>query len=459
MKELIEVCNEKYIDQEAAIKRGIVSKRTLRGRDRPIPIRINRRLLLPVKALSTTIQNRIKAENFDTTPKGEGHDFTKEVNEIGFILSFIDERPEDHKIYSHHYKKFQLGEQEKLEYIRTHALVVKLIGFKCEGYFVKSLFAAYQKLHAQRPFTNFTCNSYDYFTSKLSAAEFEGVENVIVNAKRGETRKGKKFTKIHEKYALSFYKDPLRFRYKQILVKVNNAVMKHGLLPVKIGVLKKFLNDPLIRNKYNPIRFGLAWAKENLYPHLTRRKPMLTNNRWETDSSELPYYIWIDENATNHTDHQLCIVVDVKARKVLSYHVRETEDEELVEITLFKAVAANNVVPRELVHDNALAYIRSQRVLEVEERMQEQGCKITVCTPGEPQEKGTVELVHKLLNLEYLRFTEGWMPSPDLKSDEYQVSDLVRREYSTGKKKVFLRDVLKNVEKAVTLFNNGEVWI
>lgn len=463
MNDIIKLLDEEYIDKGYALKKKIISERTLRSLAKKVKgeLRHKGRILIPLRELSSTIKNRIETEkqvtqSISKVPKSTSK---KEELEVAFILQFVRDNPQKHKPYEQYYRKFRFCDSDLKRYCQTHAMIKLLIGFKNQGYSVKSIFAAYRQLHKEIPFTNFNCNDYDYFSSKLKEAEATEISLLIVNGKRFNTRTRKKFTKVHEELTIFFYKNPAKFSYKVIQAMVNNEVIKLGHLPVHLSRIKDFLRDPEIKNRYKPFRNGKAWAKDNLLPYLGIRKPKLVNSKWEMDSTQVNLYVWPNETTPEPINYMLCIVVEVKSNKILGHHLRPTEDALLNEITLFKAIMNAYAIPNELVHDNHFSYIKSQRFLEIEGRMEEMNCTITLCEPYSPGDKGTVERVNGLIQENYIRYTPGWLGfNLGSKADDSKVSDQFRTACLKGKHKLYLKDLEILIDKYVSQYNSGEIW-
>lgn len=462
MNEIIKLLDEEYIDKDYALKKKIISDRTFRAL-RKTPkgyLRHKGRILIPIQSLSKTIQNRIQVEKETSQEsKAEGTVNPKEELEVAFILQFIRDNPQKHKPYEQYYRKYRFCDSELKCHCQTHAMILTLIGFKNQGYSVKAIFGAYRKLHKEIPFTNFNCNDYNYFSLKLKEAEEGEISLVIVNGKRFNTRSRKKFTKVHERFTIFFYKNPARFKYKVIQEKVNNEVIKLGYLPVHLSRIKDFLRDREIQNRYKPFRLGKAWAKDNLFPYLGIRKPKLVNSKWEMDSSQINLYVWPDEMTPDPILYTLCIVVEVKSTKVIGHHIRPTEDALLNEIALFKAIMTAHSIPYELVHDNHFSYIKSQRFLEIESRMEDMDCTITLCDPHAPGDKGTVERVHGLIQADYICYTPGWLGfNQGSKANESKVSDQFRNACLKGKHKLYFKDLEILIEEYISKYNRAEIW-
>lgn len=462
MNEIIKLLDEEYIDKDYALKKKIISGRTFRtlAKSSQGHLRHKGRILIPIQSLSTTIQNRVMAEKRTSEEsKLKARENPKEELEVALILQFIRDNPRKYKAFEQYYRKYRFCDNELKLYCQTHALILTLIGFKNQGYSVKAIFAAYRNLHKEMPFTNFNCNDYNYFSLKLKEAGEGEISDVIVNAKRFNTRSRKKFTKVHERLTIYFYKNPARFKHRVIQEKVNNEVIKLGYLPVHLSRIKDFLRDREIKNRYKPFRLGKAWAKDNLFPYLGIRKPKLVNSKWEMDSTQINLYVWPDEMTPDPILYTLCIVVEVKSKKIIGHHIRPTEDALLNEIALFKAIIAAHSIPYELVHDNHFSYIKSQRFLEIESRMEDMNCTITLCDFYSPGDKGTVERVNGLLQSDYICYTPGWLGfNQGSKADESKVSDQFRNACFKGKHKLYFKELEILIEEYISKYNRAEIW-
>ncbi len=461
MKPTIKILDEEYIDKGYALQKKILGSRTARGLNLKSSIKAKDRILLPVKELSVTVQNRIKSlKESETELVSSVEEIgTKDSELIKFILSFIKEQPKRHKPFEQHYQRYRLCDEELETYCQTHALISTLIGFKNEGYQVRTIYEAYKHLRLTTNFTNFQCSSYDYFTTKLKEAADSGIESVIVNAKRLIGRSRKKFTKTHEKFTIHYYKNPARFKYRVIQEKVNNEITKKGLLPVSLTVIKDFLRQPEIQNRYKPFRIGKVWAKHNLFPYLPITKPKLLNSKWELDSSEINLFVWPDENSKKPIRYVLCILVEVKSRKILGFHIRETEDSILNEITLFNAIKETNTIPHEFVHDNHSSLVKSERFNLIKSRMEDWGCCITICEPYAPEQKGTVERAHGILQADYFAYTPGWLGfNSGAKSEESRITSQQQNEFYKGKYKMYFKELILMVTEYIDRYNNAKIW-
>jgi hypothetical protein len=471
MSTIIKILDEEYIDKDFALKKKYISGRTLRSLKNSIKgqLKHNNRILLPVKKLSSTVQNRIKADlekqkpefssSLDTTPSEIGSNEHTVLLEVSMILDFI--RNNSHRVwyFASHYRKFRFSDDELFEHCRTHALVKAMIGFKNQNYSVQTIFQVYRKLHKEMPLKNFNCCSYDYFSSKLKDAEENGIENIIINAKRFSTKARRKFTKVHEELTINYYKNPARFSYPVILKNVNDDAIKLGRAPIHLSRIKEFLRDKDIQNRYKPFRLGKAWAKDNLFPYMDVEKPKLVNSKWEMDSTPINLYVWENEFSEHPQIYILCMAVDVKSRKILGHHIRPTEDAILNEITLFKCVMNTGAFPHQLVHDNHWSYTKSERFIELEKRLGRMNCTITLTRFYEGGDKGTIERTIGLIQSDYLRYTPGWLGfNFGVKTYESKVSTQEIHSFKKGEHKIFLKDLEILVAKYIDQYNRAEIW-
>ena len=448
---IVDVLDEKYVDQQRLIKNEVLSERTIRRLQKP-PMRVGQRLLVPIKSFSATIRNRIENLNATKTTRSE----PLESDEISTLMEHVLSMKKQHERYSSIYQKYGIPDDRLSVYTKTHALLQHILNQKAEGFKVKLIFLSFRKLTDKHQIS-FYCSNYNYFTEKLKTAEEQGIETAVVNQNRGELREARKFTEIHKSYARYYYSRPQRFKYKVITQKVNEQAQKRGLYKVSIGTIKRYLSAKDIQNFLKPFRLGKKWAKENIFPFLTRTKPKFCNSQWQIDCTDLPFYIWIP-GGEKGVRWVLCLCVDKKSRKVLAWEMLPTENTRLVLTTLFGAICSNYTIPREITHDNGSAF-RSERFKMIEERLFRYDCISHPIPVGEPQRNGTVENVNNVLQDDFLCYEEGFLGKNigSRREGNTVPREVIAAHYS-GKVRLTEQVVRGYVSKAITLFNNGEIW-
>jgi hypothetical protein len=454
---IIRIKQQRYANLRRSIARKIISKTTVRDllkdKNKEVVI-VAGDPYIPIEQLSTSIRNKfdelIKAAEQDEK-KYEDSDKT---NEIMLILCLAYNSGLLYKKFLVYFDQPFLLSQERELYARTAAFVDSIIGLKREGYKLTEIFSACVSLKKQLINLRFPIRNYDYFTSKLKECEEVGISQSIFNAKRNEQYLQRKFTRFHQKYAINFYKDSRRFKYRKIVELINSEVIKLGLKPIDLSTLKKFLAQPCIQNTYKSFRLGRKWAEENLYPYLVRKKPRKVNYKWEIDATCLNFYV-VDADG-NVGRRWLCILIDVKSRKIISYTVGMYETTDMIIKTLMKAILKYHIIPFELVHDNSSA-LRSKRVQEIETKMEELGSYIRLCEPDHPQDKGTVENTIGLMQ-DFFRTQKGYLgDGPRSFKEEGRVDPKLKQEYFTGKKEGLWteHDLILMVDTAINNFNNS----
>jgi len=455
MKTLIKINNRRYLNLREAIVSKLVSKRTMRSILVSCPdkvLKFGQTEFIDVDALSTQLKKKI--ETYSKTLQNQFEDNIDNVSEIELILTFAYTSGPVWRRNISRFTQIYLSEEQKIHLAKTYAFVDAVIGLHKEGYTLKSIFMAYCKLKGSIELSNFQCKSYNYFTDKIKHLETDGIEKGIINAKTGTLRLAKKVTKTHQKYLIKYYSNPARYKYKKIKELVNHEVIKLGLRPIGLPSVKMFLCQPEIQNTYKPFRLGRKWAQDTLYPYLVRLKPKRTNYQWQSDCTCLNFYVFDSNGMASR--RWICIVIDVKSRKILAWKIGKYENIDLVTTTLLQAVRDYRVIPFEFVHDSSSAY-KSQRFQEIESRMEEMGTYIRITLPENPKDKGCIESIWGILQADYFRNEKGYL-GDGVRSfqEEGRVDPSVKSEYYSGKKAGIWTDVdlEEMVNTVVNKFND-----
>jgi len=460
MKTIVKLQQGDYLNLREGVAKGLLSNRTARallvpGNKKEI-VKYDGQELIPVNSLSTEIQNRIKAlPEMTEKPEDPTDDH---VSEIEFVLAFAYSSDSIWRKNLVRFREAFLKEEQRVKLAKTYAFVHAACGLYDEGYQLTQIFKAYSNLANTLDLSNFSCSSYDYFSSKLKDLRTNGIERGILNAKTSVVRLDKKKTKVHEKYMIKFYSDPARYKYKKIKQLVNHEVMKLGLEPISLSSVKMFLAQPEIQNTFKPFRYGKKWAEDNLYPYLIREKPKKTNYQWQSDCTCLNFYVQGDDEKSP-SRRWLCGVLDTKARKIIAHEIGKYETIELIEATYLKAVMNTHVIPFEILHDNSSAFT-SKRIQEIESRMVANGSHMRLSEAENAKDHGCIENVWGILQVDYFRNQRGYL-GDGVRSfkEEGRVDPSLRLDYFTGKKDGIWKEAefKEMVDQSILKFNNGEL--
>jgi hypothetical protein len=460
MKTLTKISNKNYLNVRQAVTEGIISKRTARsllGAGRNETISVAGLEMMNFDSLSTKIKNRVLKFVKKSEPVKEDLKYEDKLAEIEFILTFAYTSDSIWRKNLTHFTQMYLKDGEQIILAKTYSFVHTMLGLKDEGYLLKQIYNAYKNLSTKFTLSNFNCNNYDYFTSKLKDISVHGIEVGIINTKRSTIRLAKKVTPVHEKLLKKYYAAPARFGYKKIKELVNHEVIKLGLHPISLSSVKMFLVQPEIQNTYKPFRYGKKWAEDILYPYLIRAKPKKTNYQWQSDCTCLNFYVANSEGG-NPSRRWLCIVIDTKSRKYLAHKIGRYETAALVEATFLQAVLNTNILPFEIVHDNSSAYC-SKRIVEIENRMAELGTCVRKSRPENPQDKGLAESRFGFMQ-NYLRNQRGYLgDSVRSFNEEGRVDPAERSAYFAGKNDGIWteEDLNEMINNVIAKMNNNDL--
>jgi len=274
---IVKMHDKNFVDIRKAVTTKIISARTARtllSAKKNEIVKFNEDQLIDLMLLSKKTQ---KVLQFDQSNSVCVENDAKKISEIEFVLSFAYTSDTIWKRFLPKFREMFLSEDQRILLARTYSFINCILGFMEQGYQLFQIFQAYKKLSETFVLSNFSCTHYNYFTAKLKQLRDEGIEKGIINANTAVTRTAKKVSKVHAKYIIKYYADPVKFKYKKIKELVNHQVIKLGLKPISLSSIKMFLRQPEIQNTYKTFRLGRKWAVDMLYPYLTREKPKKTN--------------------------------------------------------------------------------------------------------------------------------------------------------------------------------------
>ncbi len=374
------------------------------------------------------------------------------VNDIELIFDLAITQTRFYQRFFHLYEDRYFYSYEVLTYARMHSLVDSILCLKNDGiYSLKEMHNAMLKVMKARHLYNFKVNSFRYFKDKINQINSKSIESYIIHGNRGKPKENCKVTPYVKKSMIKFYiQNSPRLSYKDITDQVNHHIMKRGYQTIDISSTKSFFANREIQNRYKPFRFGKEWVSKYLDPSIVRVLPRFIQDKWEIDGTVLPFYVIVAKKVTRLW---ICIIVDVHSRKIIGYGIDYHETANLVFNTYRVAVVYSQCLPFEIVRDNAKAY-DSKLVSELENAFESDNYKCFVRTAkvGNPRDKGTVEKVLDLLNVNEFSKCDGWIGDPW--NSERELYRLESATIVELRKKINVKEISTIFEYVDTAINN-----
>lgn len=343
-----------------------------------LPVSLLEKLKLPL----TREEFIAKYEEQETFTKANSRD--KNLSYIWLILREALTNDSKWKSFVPYYRKYLLDIESVITYAKTHSVFYSMIGLLTSNYSLKQLFSIYSQL----PGVAFQTSSEEYFGRKIKSAQENGIPETIIHDFMLYKRESYKLTKLHEKRIKFYYSLPDKLSTTDVTRRVNIEMMDRGLTPISQSTVKRFLNQPEIRNVCDPFRYGEKYAQEKIYSYLTRKEPDRIARVLQIDSTRLQ----IPYKTENGELAYLCILVvmDVYSRKIIAHALGEIENRYLVLEGLEKALISLRYIPNEIVHDNHKEFY-SREFKDVSNRLMNFGVDFRPCRVGNPSDKGHVE--------------------------------------------------------------------
>lgn len=347
---------------------------------------------------------------------------TKNYTELWFLLRNTLRNDRYSIAFRPSYKKYFQDDSVVNIYARNHAVIQAVINIhRMQKIPLKTLYCLYIKLDKMV----FCPSSLESFYNKINECKLKGILESIIHDFKLYKRYSYKFTDWHKARVVFWYSSPKKYRYPSILKKVNREATARSLSTISLSTIKKFLNNPEIKNRYMPIRMGEDYSKENLYPYLPRDKPEFVGDLWQLDSYEIPIF---KDQKGDEINLFICIILDVKSTFPVGFAFSVREDR-FIAIQSFKnAVEYSSYLPREVVIDNA-GYYNSSEFNHLKIQLEKLGVCCRFHKPYNPGDKGHVERFNKSIQ-ELLREHIGFKGDGLNSKKENKISRELYKFYS-----------------------------
>jgi hypothetical protein len=286
---------------------------------------------------------------------------------------------------------------------REHALRLAVVQLRdIPGIKINELHQAYLSLSSTGTQNNYYKFS-DLIRNKWTTSE--GVN--LMHGHAGKERTDlKKFTEWHIAIIEELYKHPNQYSHNLITEMLNRECKKEGKPEICRRSVSKYLQQPEVYNRLLIFRNKEAFGKK-VQPIMRRTKAMYAGDLYYMDGSPLQINCWNREHKTIIRP-TLYVVLDSYSGKITGFHIAETEDRYTVLAAMKMAFSIENLLPAEVVYDNASA-TGTTEFLQLKDKLLLKGCLLRAAKPGQPTAKAQVERWFGSFQSEYQRLIEGFI--------------------------------------------------
>ncbi|MBD1261521.1 transposase family protein [Maribacter polysiphoniae] len=299
------------------------------------------------------------------------------------------------------YSGYLLGENQKRAYAKTHYIVNLTIRLRYKGVPKIELYNAYMKL----PHIIFKTNSYRYFWEKMKQCEKKGIPETLIHDFKINGREPYKVSIMVRGLIQLYYGTPKGYNIPKIHKLVNSDLRARGLLTISLSTVYKICSDVEMKNRWDALRYGKAYAKNNLFPYLEREEPEAVGDVYEIDSTRINFP-FKEDGEIRYLN--LCAMMDVHTRKIVGYSFADSENFEAVKECLKIAFIENHVVPNHIVCDNGSAYT-NYKFENLTNLLNDFGVNVRHCKVDNPGDKGHIERWFGILQESYLNNHVGFL--------------------------------------------------
>ncbi|PQJ11765.1 hypothetical protein CJD36_008195 [Flavipsychrobacter stenotrophus] len=303
-------------------------------------------------------------------------------------------------LYSTYCKK-DLAATTKLA--KEHALRVAVVEYKdVAGVKIKQLHQAYLQLSQAG-----TQNNYYKFSSviKHQWTTEQGIS--LTHGHAGREREDlKKLTDTHLAIIEELYKHSNQWSHNHITEQLNKYCKANGLPEVSRRTVGNHLQQSEVYNRLLSIRNKEAFNKK-VAPFSRRTGALNAGDLYYMDGSPTQIPCW-NNDRTKVIRHTLFVVLDSYSRKIVGFHIAETEDRFTWLSAMKMAFSMAGALPAEIVYDNGSA-TTSAEFIQLKDKVKLMGCNMRAALPGEPTAKAQVERWFGSFQSQYERMIEGFV--------------------------------------------------
>ncbi|WP_375577735.1 transposase family protein [Marivirga tractuosa] len=318
---------------------------------------------------------------------------------IVFILKHAIDEPLRWKRYLPEYVDYCLPRDINISFAKTHSVFVEILSLR-PRFKLSEIFPVYQSLE-EMVFQTKNANS---FRNKVKIASDNSIASCLIHAFRIDGREPYRLDGLVKSRIVFHYCKKGTNSISQITKDVNSERTDRGLHHISETSVYRFLNDPEIKNKYDPIRYGGDYANNNIFSYLERYEAKF-GDVLVIDCTELNIHnLNKDGNRVRMT---LCAVLEMYTRKIIGFSLGYSENSGLILETLEIAFKELGFIPRSILHDNHKAYF-SKEFKKFSNAAFELGIHFRKAKIGNAKDKGHVERWFDTFQSKYLSKLIGY---------------------------------------------------
>ncbi|MEP2024939.1 MAG: DDE-type integrase/transposase/recombinase [Reichenbachiella sp.] len=277
---------------------------------------------------------------------------TNTKSHVLFVLNNAWNDPIRWKPFIEKYRGYYLDRDILVRYAKTHALFFEIIEMK-KHIPLEIVFEVYQEFED----AVFITQNKNSFRNKVRETTIESIEGTLVHDFKINGRTRYKVDGLILSRVKYYYSSPKKYTYPQILNLVNNERYDRGLDPISLSTIKRILLDRELRNSCDPLRYGIEYAENHIYPYINRKDPEFAE-LIEVDSTRIniPYQNEEGEEKFMH----LCVAMEVNSRKIIGHSLSKSEDSFMILNCLKLGLSNLGFIPKQILHDNHKSYYSSQ---------------------------------------------------------------------------------------------------
>lgn len=305
--------------------------------------------------------------------------------------------PKYNKLITH--KKENVKKAKVIELAKIHAVLQCCIDLKAD-YKIAELHEAYLNTNIKH-----SLKSVEKFRQKLLAGERNGIN--IIHKYAGKAREYLvKMSDWHIGTVEKYYSNPNKYTAKIIHALLTADCQREGKKEVSFDTVAKYISTPEVKNRLSVYR-DKAYYRRVVAPSTRRLAPDFAGDLYYADGSPLQIPCW-NADQTKQIRLNLFVVMDVKSKKIVGFDLAESEDKHNW-LTAFKmAFSAQNILPAELMYDNASA-TKTSEFKALKDALAVKGCALNPTTKGEPKQKADVERWFNTFQSGYQRLIDGFL--------------------------------------------------
>lgn len=319
---------------------------------------------------------------------------TRDFQRCWYVGNWIHFYPE--------YEGYMLSRHVRTLFAKTHYIIAYIIRLKRHETFpLKELYQSYMRL----PNAVFKTKSYKYFSAKIKKCEVNGIAETLVHGFRIYGRKPYKVTPEVKKLIRNYMYSPMRHSTTKIYRMVNQELACKKLPGVSESTVRRICSDRELVNRSMHLRYGTAYAENNLLPFMDRKEVENVGDLYVIDSTRLNFPYFTD-GKTNYL--WLCAMIDACSRKIVGYSFGNSENLQMINECLKSAFSTNPLRPRQILCDNHGSF-RNIEFLTLESKLIDYGVQIRRARKRNPRDKGHVESWFATLQEKYLSARMGFL--------------------------------------------------